>query len=137
MKTGKKALIDRNPELVIDIGPPVLEKRICTKETNTRVGFFSTNAFFENWGTNVDNQFRVAVNQSLLAGLHIGFNASEQTQPFGGARIDGEHAVEDCYGCHKNIDPMRAYFSRSFNVRYQRPFGDSENAQILANARIG
>ena len=66
-----------------------------------RVGFFSTNAFFENWATNVDNQFRVSVNQSLLAGLHIGFNASERAQPFDGAPIDGDHAVEECYGCHK------------------------------------
>ena len=100
-----------------------------------RVGFFTTNAFFENWATNVDNQFRVAVNQSLLAALHIGFNASERTAPFNDSVIDREHAAQECYGCHKNIDPMRNYFSKSYNVSYQRPFGEGDNARILGNGR--
>ena len=102
-----------------------------------RVGFFSTNAFFENWLTNVDNQFRVVVNQALLVGLHTKFLQSDQTAPYNDGQIDGEHAEpnQPCYGCHKNIDPMRAYFSKSYNVNYQRPFGEGDNARILTGAR--
>jgi len=98
-----------------------------------RVGFFTTNAFFENWQTNEDNQFRVAVNQSLLAGLHMTFASSEPTEPLNLEAIDAQHTADmpTCYGCHRQLDPMRYYFSKSFNVRYQRPYGEGESQRIL------
>ena len=103
-----------------------------------RVGYFTTNAFFENWLTNVDNQFRVAVNQSMLAGLQMEFVSSEPTDPLSTDAIDQEHAATaECYGCHRQIDPMRVYFSKSFNLNYQRPFGDEEDAPILRGLRPG
>ena len=101
-----------------------------------RVGFFSTNAFFENWMTNDDNQFRVAVNQSLLGGLHTRFSATEPTEPLRVDGIDGAHAEnQDCMGCHRQVDPMRAYFAKSFNTSYQRPFGDGGDGRILRGVR--
>lgn len=101
-----------------------------------RVGFFSTNAFFENWMTNTDNQFRVAVNQSLLGGLHTRFSATEPTEPLRTDGVDGEHAEnQDCMGCHRQIDPMRGYFAKSYNINYQRPFGDGADTQILDGVR--
>ncbi|MGB0648333.1 MAG: hypothetical protein ACPGQS_14205, partial [Bradymonadia bacterium] len=97
-----------------------------------RVGYFTTNAFFENWMTNSDNQFRVAVNQSLLAGLHTRFSATEPTVPLRTDGVDGEHSSNaDCMGCHKQVDPMRAYFAKSYNISYQRPFGDGADGRIL------
>ena len=98
-----------------------------------RVGFFTTNAFFENWQTNEDNQFRVAVNQSLLTGLHMTFASSEPTEPLNLEAIDESHTADmpTCYGCHRQLDPMRYYFSKSYNVRYQRPFGEGETERIL------
>ena len=76
-----------------------------------RVGFFSTNAFFENWMTNTDNQFRVVVNQSLLGGLHTRFSATEPTEPLRIDGVDGEHAEnQDCMGCHARWTPC-GYFA--------------------------
>ena len=101
-----------------------------------RVGFFSTNAFFENWMTNDDNQFRVAVNQSLLGGLHTRFSATEPTEPLNIDGVDANHAEnQDCMGCHRQVDPMRAYFAKSYNTKYQRPFGDGAAARILRGVR--
>ncbi len=93
-----------------------------------RSGFFTTQAFFANWATNVDNQFRVTTNQTVLTALHAGFSQTEPTPratPDDAAiPIDHVQNVETaCYGCHKNMDPMRVYFAGTYNVRYQRQIG--------------
>ena len=86
--------------------------------------------------TNTDNQFRVAVNQSLLGGLHTRFSATEPTEPLRTDGVNGEHAEnQDCMGCHRQVDPMRAYFAKSYSINYQRPFGDGADAQILDEVR--
>lgn len=95
-----------------------------------RVGFFTTPTFLGNWATNPDNQFRVTTNQSVMGALHIGFAASERTLPFDNDAfdvvVDAGHAVPGtaCYGCHRQLDPMRVYFARHFTTDYQRPRGD-------------
>ncbi len=93
-----------------------------------RVGFFTTNAFLNHWATNVDNLFRVTTNQSLLVALNIGFSSSESTEPVSDDGLDEEHAASapSCYGCHKQLDPMRLYLGHDFNVAYQLP-PDSPN----------
>lgn len=92
-----------------------------------RVGFFSSQAFFANWKTNVDNQFRVTTNQTVLTALHATFSSGEPTpaavdedDPDNG--IPREHVDDEtCYGCHKHMDPMRLYFAQHFTVNYQAP----------------
>jgi hypothetical protein len=88
-----------------------------------RVGFFTTNAFLNNWATNVDNLFRVTTNQSLLVALNIGFSSSEATEPVSDEGLDAEHAASapSCYGCHKQLDPMRLYLGHDFDVAFQLP----------------
>ncbi len=88
-----------------------------------RVGFFTTSVFLNNWATNVDNQFRVTTNQSVLGALNIGFSASEPTEPVSLVGLDEAHAEPNtaCYGCHKQLDPMRLYFSQHYDINYQRP----------------
>jgi hypothetical protein len=97
-----------------------------------RVGFFTTSVFLNNWATNVDNQFRVTANQSLLVALNIGFSSSEPTQPLRVDGLDANHAepTTACYGCHKLLDPMRLYFGKEFNVSYQLPTNESDD-QVL------
>jgi hypothetical protein len=97
-----------------------------------RIGFFTTSAFLSNWATNPDNQFRVTTNQAVLGALHIGFAASEPTEPLRADGLDAEHAQPEtaCYGCHRQLDPMRTYFARSYNIRYQRA-RDEEGADLL------
>ena len=87
-----------------------------------RLGFFTTSVFFNNWATNVDNQFRVTTNQALITMLHLTFSSSEPTEPLSDEGLDAEHSDEaDCFGCHRQLDPMRVYFAKVFNVHYQRP----------------
>ena len=98
-----------------------------------RIGFFTTPTFLGNWATNPDNQFRVTTNQTLLGALHVGFAAAEPTEPVSDAGLNEEHAVPGtaCYGCHRQLDPMRVYFGRLFSTRYQRPRGDGDNSLIF------
>lgn len=90
-----------------------------------RLGFFTTSVFLNNWSTNGDNQFRVTANQALLTALHVGFASSEPTTPLNLEGVDEDHAAPDtdCFGCHKQLDPMRLYFGQHFNASYQLPYG--------------
>lgn len=90
--------------------------------TLPRVGFFTTPAFLGNWATNADNQFRVTVNQSLIAGLGLEFTGGDATPPVSHVGLDGAHAEPNtpCYGCHSLLDPMRAYFGNAFSSSYVR-----------------
>ena len=86
-----------------------------------RLGFFTTSVFFNNWATNIDNQFRVTTNQTLITMLHSTYSSTEPTEPLNDAGLDADHANEaDCFGCHRQLDPMRVYFAKNFNVNYQR-----------------
>lgn len=77
-----------------------------------RGGFFSSPAFLAGWRTNVDNSFRVTTNQTLIVALGLAFEDSDVTTPLGDEGLAAEHAEPgtQCYGCHKNLDPMRLFF---------------------------
>ena len=97
-----------------------------------RNGFFSTSVFFNNWATNIDNQFRVTTNQALITALHLTFSSSEPTEPLSTEGLDADHANEpDCLGCHRQLDPMRVYFARNFNVNYQRATSESGDELVM------
>src|SRR5262249_37768043 len=44
-----------------------------------RVGFFSTPAFFANWQTNISNQMRVTMNQTLIVALGSSVDGTDDT----------------------------------------------------------
>jgi hypothetical protein len=79
----------------------------------------TTFAFFGNWPTNVDNSYRVTTNQTLIVALGRSFNASA-------ANVGDQLVSEDahakpgttCYACHKDLDPMRDLFRRSYSASY-------------------
>ena len=87
-----------------DVSSLRAQTRISTRLP--RVGFFTTNVFFNNWATNVDNLYRVTTNQALLVALNIGFSSSEGTEPVSDEGLDAEHSASApaCYGCHKQPD---------------------------------
>lgn len=93
-----------------------------------RAGVFTTPAFLNNWETNPDNQFRVTVHQALITAVGGTFSIAEPTVPLSGAGVDAIHAVPgtDCHGCHRQLDPMRGYFSQSFGWNYQSVPHDME-----------
>ncbi len=87
-----------------------------------RLGFFSTPAFFSNAETNDDNRFRVTTNQALIAALGRDFMVGDSTLPPRESGIDAQHSdpSSSCYGCHKNLDPMRLYFEQTYDIFYRR-----------------
>ena len=72
--------------------------RRCARATELvltipRVGFFTTPAFFANWQTNISNQMRVTMNQTLIVALGAqvdGTDATDAAEPPPG--LDAAHA---------------------------------------------
>ncbi len=90
---------------------PTVQTRVA------RTGFMTTPAFLNNWETNPDNEFRVTTNQMLIVALGSTFSLGEPTAP---ASLDGLNEAHsdpssECYGCHRQLDPMRGYFSQHFS----------------------
>lgn len=104
-----------------------------------RVGFFTTSVFLNNWPSNVDNQFRVTTNQTVLAALHAGYVASEPTEPLHLDGLDAAHADPQtaCYGCHRQLDPMRLYFAKTYGINYQTPDPEGPGADLFDPADRG
>ncbi|MEE2904075.1 MAG: hypothetical protein VYC39_17240 [Myxococcota bacterium] len=98
-----------------------------------RVGFFTTNVFLNNWATNIDNQFRVTTNQALLGALHLSYSSSEPTEPLLEEGLDPEHSMpgSSCHGCHRQLDTMRVYFAKHYNVSYQLQTGARGDGPIF------
>lgn len=90
-----------------------------------RLGFYTTPAFLALWNTNDSNQHRVTANQTLLVALGFSFTSENAIVPLSTAGLDAEHAVSgsECYGCHKNLDPMREFWGNQydFNDRNDYP----------------
>lgn len=84
---------------------------------SSKAGFFSAPAFLAGWRSNEDNSFRVTTNQSLIVALGQAFEDTDVTTPLGDEGLAEGHAEPgtQCYGCHKNLDPMRNFFD---NVYY-------------------
>lgn len=82
-----------------------------------RIGFFTTPAFLAKWRSNVDNSFRVTTNQALIVALGQSFDDEDATMPLDESGLSDDHAnpATQCYGCHKNLDPMRNFFAREFD----------------------
>ncbi len=90
-----------------------------------RVGYFSTIAFQAEYPTNADNQFRVTINQAMIAGLGRSYNPSDNTpQPLEvGIPLSHSEKGTQCYACHRLMDPMRMPFG--FKMTYDYKLGRS------------
>lgn len=86
-----------------------------------RVGYFSMLAFQSNYPTNDANEYRVTINQTLIAGLGRTFSPSDTTNQPQMIHMDDEHspANTQCFQCHRLMDPMRMVFANNMNERYQ------------------
>jgi hypothetical protein len=85
-----------------------------------RQGFFSTPAFAARWPTNVSNQHRVVLNQTLIVALGKPVDLSNKTRPLSLAALNEEHAAadDDCYACHQSLDPMRQFFQQAYSQSF-------------------
>ncbi|HVV51669.1 MAG TPA: hypothetical protein VHO06_18515, partial [Polyangia bacterium] len=86
-----------------------------------RLGFFSTPAFFANWQTNVSNQMRVTMNQTLIVALGAQVDGSDTTVPpvTPPPGLDTTHAAQPaCAHCHVTLDPTRSIFAATYSWNY-------------------
>lgn len=86
-----------------------------------RTGFFSTPAFFANWQTNVSNQMRVTLNQTLIVALGAQVDGSDPTKTPGSPPpgVDMVHSARpDCFACHQTLDPLRSIFAATYSWNY-------------------
>lgn len=84
-----------------------------------RTGFMDTLAFQAKYPTNTSNQYRAAMNQSLVVALGQVFDGGDPTRPLSFAALDAEHASPQgaCFGCHATLDPMRQFFRQSWDLQ--------------------
>lgn len=91
-------------------------------------------SFFQKWGTNEDNEFRVVTNQCLIVALADTFSPGDNTEivstPPPGIDVEQFPTDSQCYGCHKNMDPMRSAFTAHFDANHQRYLPTDE---VIAN----
>jgi len=99
----------------------------------TRTGYFSTPAFLAKWRSNEDNSFRVTTNQAMIVGLGQSFDDEDGTLPLDESGLSDDHASPGtlCYGCHKNIDPMRNFFLKEFNPDFYSAL--DQKADVVAS----
>lgn len=92
-----------------------------------RVGYFTTPAFLGKYRSNDDNQFRVTINQTLIAGLSQTFSPSDTTHQPDLVHMDSAHVAPgtDCFQCHRLMDPMREVFGNHMNYNYKYKAGGS------------
>jgi len=86
-----------------------------------RTGFYSTPAFFANWQTNISNQMRVTLNQTLIVALGASVDGTDSTKTPGSPPpgLDLPHAARpDCYACHQTLDPLRSIFAATYSWNY-------------------
>ncbi|HEY4102271.1 MAG TPA: hypothetical protein VGM44_00205, partial [Polyangiaceae bacterium] len=100
--------------------------------TVPRLGFFSTPAFFANWQTNISNQMRVTLNQSLIVALGAQVDGTDTTMTPGNPPpgLDAMHAGSGaCFGCHQSLDPLRSIFSATYSWNYHNQLDGTWSTQ--------
>jgi hypothetical protein len=104
-----------------------------------RIGFYTTPAFLALWNTNDSNQHRVTANQTLLVAFNRSFTSANSVVPLSTAGLDGEHAVDgsECFGCHKGLDPLRAFWGNQFDYNDRNDFPTRATMMTAANPRPG
>ena len=85
-----------------------------------RVGYYTTPSFLGQWNTNVSNQARATINQTLIVGIGKAFDGSDLTPPVSTAALDPAHAAPGtaCYNCHLTMDPMRQFFRSQYSLYF-------------------
>jgi hypothetical protein len=102
-----------------------------------RVGFFTTPAFLALWQTNNSNQHRVTANQTLIVAAGQTFTPDSLVIPVSTAGIDANHTTTSgsCYGCHKNLDPLRQFWATQYDFNDRNDFLTNNFFGGVANPR--
>ncbi|HEY2735862.1 MAG TPA: hypothetical protein VGI70_17815, partial [Polyangiales bacterium] len=109
---------DSNPEtLFFDIAGNRTKNTLSLY--SQRVGYFTTPAFFAQYPTNLSNQARATINQTMIIGLGRAFDGSDAITVKDAPGLAPDHAANTaCFQCHWSLDPMRRYFRANFTLNY-------------------
>jgi hypothetical protein len=84
-----------------------------------RVGYFTTPAFLSQYPTNISNQARVTINQTMIVGLGRSFDGVDPVTVKNAPGLDPKHAANPaCLQCHWSIDPMARFFRSNLTMNY-------------------
>jgi hypothetical protein len=83
-----------------------------------RVGYFTTPSFFSQYPTNLGNQARVTINQTMIVGLGRAFDGSDPIAVPSAPGDDPAHANPACFQCHWSLDPMKRFFRSNYTLNY-------------------
>jgi len=94
-----------------------------------RVGYFTTPAFFSQYATNISNQARVAINQTMIIGLGQAFDGTDAITVMNPPGLDPTHAANPaCFQCHWSLDPMKRFFRSNFSLNYSMQLDPAQTA---------
>jgi hypothetical protein len=86
-----------------------------------RVGYFTTPAFLSQYPTNISNQARVAIDQTMIVGLGQAFDGTDAITVTSAPGLDPEHAANPaCFQCHWSLDPMARFFRSNLTMNYSQ-----------------
>ncbi|MDB4989232.1 MAG: hypothetical protein JWN04_4410, partial [Myxococcaceae bacterium] len=69
--------------------------------------------------TNLSNQMRVTINQTLIVALGAAVDGSDQTAPTSTPGLEAEHSnPPECLFCHKTLDPTRSILASTYSWNY-------------------
>jgi hypothetical protein len=94
-----------------------------------RVGYFTTPSFFSQYPTNLSNQARATINQTMIIGLGQAFDGRDAITVQDAPGLAPEHAAAaQCFQCHWSLDPMRRFFRSNFTLNYSTQMDPAETA---------
>jgi hypothetical protein len=86
-----------------------------------RVGYFTTPAFLSQYPTNISNQARVAIDQTMIVGLGQSFDGTDAITVTNAPGLDPAHAANPgCFQCHWSLDPMARFFRSNLTTNYSQ-----------------
>ncbi len=94
-----------------------------------RVGYFTTPSFFAQYPTNLSNQARATINQTMIIGLGQGFDGTDAITVKDAPGLVPEHTVNPvCFQCHWSLDPMKRFFRSNFTLNYSSQADKTQTA---------
>jgi hypothetical protein len=94
-----------------------------------RVGYFTTPSFFSQYPTNLSNQARATINQTMIIGLGQSFDGSDAITVMDAPGLAPEHAANPaCNLCHWSLDPMKRFFRSNFTLNYSTQMDKTQTA---------
>jgi hypothetical protein len=108
---------------------PGLRKANVLKLYTPRVGYFTTPAFFAQYNTNVSNQARGIINQTMIVGLGHNFDGANGVAGVDAPGADPLHASKaSCAACHASLDPMKRFFRSNYSLSFNAQLDPTQSS---------